>query len=153
MSQTDVYKKLFNERFKPETDKEIVYCSIILQLSEALEKQTRQNTETTKAVKYLAKVVASMRATAPAETEDTVSEEQAAAPAATEEAHGPRDQTPFPAGVPVSATADATGPVVETAPEIPVPDAGSGPVLTPQNPQPIMTKAKTAPKNGAKAEA
>ena len=155
MSQTDVYRKLFAERFKPETDKEIVYCSIILQISEALEKQTRQIGETTKAVKYLARVVgAGMQQAAPAEGE--TEGEQAAAPtaAAEQEPERQQDNTPFPAGfsaggaVP-TAQAAPSAPTVEEG--IPTPDAGSGPAM---NPQPNAQKAqRVQSQNGAKAEA
>jgi hypothetical protein len=160
-SQTDVYRKLFAERFKPETDKEIVYCSIILQLSEALERQTKQIGETTKAVKYLARVVgAGMQRAASVEVEQEA--EPAAQTTSAPEQQEPerqQDNTPFPAGfsaggavptapsAPAAATATAT-PVEEG---IPTPDAGSGPAM---NAQPIVQKAqRVQSKNGAKAEA
>jgi hypothetical protein len=157
-SQTDVYRKLFAERFKPETDKEIVYCSIILQLSEALEKQTRQIGETTKAVKYLARVVgAGMQRAASAEVEQEA-EPVAQTTSAPEQQEPERmqDNTPFPAGVSpgggagaTATTATATAAPVEEG--IPMPDAGSGPAM---NAQPIVQKAqRVQSKNGAKAEA
>jgi hypothetical protein len=165
MSQTDVYRKLFTERFKPETDKEIIYCSIILQLSEALDKQTRQVNETTKAVKYLARVVGASMQAAPAaevEAEDQPAAQTVDAPAQQQEPERQQDNTPFPAGFSptggggVGPTAPSA-PIVETASAapvaegIPMPDAGSGPAM---NPQPNAQKAqRVAPKNGAKAEA
>ena len=160
MSQTETYRKLFAERFKPETDKEIVYCSIILQISEALEKQTRQITETTKAVKYLARVVgAGMQQAAPADTEQEAAPAAQTTSAPEQEPERQQDNTPFPAGF--SAGGAGAGPTAPSAPTvetaapvaegIPQPDAGSGPAM---NAQPIVQKAqRVQSKNGAKAEA
>jgi hypothetical protein len=157
MSQTEVYKKLFAERFKPETDKEIIYCSIILQLSETLDKQIRQVAETTKAVKYLARVVgAGMQQAAPADTEQEAAPAAQTTSAPEQEPERQQDNTPFPAGFsagggagPTATAATATAPTVEEG--IPQPDAGSGPAM---NAQPIVQKAKNVQsKNGAKAEA
>ena len=160
-SQTEVYKKLFVGRFAPQTANEHAYCSIILQLSEALDLQTLQIRETTKAVKYLARVVgAGMQRAASAEVEQEA-EPTAQTTSAPEQQEPERqqDNTPFPAGfsaggaVPTapSAPAAATATAAPVEEGIPTPDAGSGPAM---NAQPIVQKAqRVQSKNGAKAEA
>lgn len=122
---TKMLKKLIQEKCPPQTETELVYASVLMALSERIDKTDAQLSEHTKALRVVASIVSG------APKEDAASTQA-------EEPSRPVDQTPFPAGVPERA-ASAPAP----AEEIPTPDAGSNVAM---NASPIPRRAK----NGSK---
>lgn len=174
MTQLQIYKKLIEEKCPPQTESEKVLASIVLVMAEHIEalegliKRNRvQGIETMKSVGALARIVRSMRGDETEEAGEGEVEAQGTE-AATEEAPTQmKDQTPFPAGAPVSAAPGAGQRVTVQTPEAPAPapavqteegslepNVSSGPAV---NAAPIPNaSAKKPPQknmNGAKAEA
>lgn len=180
MTQLQIYKKLIEEKCPPQTESEKVLASIVLVMAEHIEalegliKRNRvQGIETMKSVGALARIVRSMRGDETEEAGEGEVEAQGTE-AATEEAPTQmKDQTPFPAGAPVSAApgtgqrvtvqgaqnvpapeAPAPAPAVQTEEGSLEPNVSSGPAV---NAAPIPNaSAKKPPQknmNGAKAEA
>lgn len=146
---TDMIRKLVIEKVPAGNEAEKVRASILVALSERLDRVEAQLDELLGAVKVLAAVVGQMRESDEEEEPAGETPKQEA----TAEDSAPRDKTPFPAGVPTTGPIGgaASGPTPDAAPKAPPkPNASSGPAV---NAQPIPKRpppAATA-KNGREA--
>lgn len=153
MTQTEVYKKLLREKIPPKTEEENIFASIILALSERVDKAEKQNAETVKAVKLLAKLLKEMPEEDPASSSETVETAASNTTAPVTEETGPRDKTPFPEGVKTQASGPAGATLDETLAA--QPDATSGPARNPAPipAAPVAPSGKTKNGNGSGAKA
>lgn len=153
---TDKVRRLLTDKFPPTTDRERVYGSTLIALSEVLEDLNKENNGLRRLVNEVMPVMANLlkEHTDALKGAGLLVSEDAAAPASGKDeapAGGPRDKTPFPTGVNTTPPPPAAAKPAAAASDSITPNVVSGPAT---NPRPIVkpTPAAAAAKNGSVKE-